>query len=264
MASSVITNSTVLITGGNGGIGFELAKLFAQNGLNLVLVARDAERLASAAEELKKIGAPQVLCIAKDLSKEASPTEIYQEVKDRGTHVNILVNNAGFGMLGPFLGTDASAERRMLQVNMIALTALTRLFVRDMAARGNGSILNLGSTGSFAPTPYNAVYCATKAYVLSFSEALAEELRDTGVMVTTLCPGATATEFAKRANMTDTVLFHGSVMNTADVARIGFDALMRRRTLVVAGIQNKIMVFMLRLMPRCFVTKTAKKVVSKI
>lgn len=245
----------VLITGASSGIGYEFSKIFAKNDYDLVLVARSSEQLQMIADEICSIYNVTVKVIAKDLSTVNSAEEIYFEIaKDSGT-IDILINNAGIQVYGPFSETNMEDELRMINVNLIALTRLTKLFLKDMAKRGNGKILNVGSTGSFAPGPLNAVYCATKAYVLSFSEAIAEEASGTGVTITTLCPGATKTGFAKRANIENIRLFKSRVMEASEVAEIGYRALMKGSITVVAGIRNKLTAFSIRMTPRRIVTK---------
>jgi hypothetical protein len=252
------TRRTALVTGASSGIGLDLAKLLAQDGVDLVLVARDARHLAEVATELRRSSDVAVTVIPSDLAKPTAAQEIYGEIRRNGIEVAILVNNAGFNVYGPFSQTDAQNELQMIQVNVIALTQLTKLFLPGMIERRWGRILNLGSTGSFAPCPLNAVYGASKAFVLSFSEALAEELRGTGVTVTTLCPGPTQTQFAQRAGMTQTNLFQGRLANAADVALTGYRALMKGRSSVVAGLANKLLVFSLRLAPRVSIARLSK------
>lgn len=192
-----------------------------------------------------------------------APEEICAELQDKSIHIDILVNNAGFNEYGHFSETDPEKELQMIQVNLVSLTRLTKLLLPGMLKQGYGKILNIGSTGSFGPGPLNAVYCATKAYVLSFSEAIAEELRGTGVTVTALCPGATKTEFAGRAKMEDVRLFQKGLMDAGKVAEIGFDALMRGKTSVVAGCTNKLTVFSVRFMTRNMVAKMVKGMLSR-
>lgn len=254
---------TVLITGATSGIGYELSKIFAQNGYNLVLVARNKEKLGQIAQEIKDHFLVKVDIIQTDLSVTTAASDVFAELQDKSIHVDILVNNAGFNEYGPFYRTDLQKELQMIQVNLISLTALTKLLLPEMLHQKYGKILNVGSTGSFVPGPLNAVYCATKAYVLSFSEAIAEELRDTGVTVTTLCPGATKTEFAQRAQIEDIKLFQGNIMDPKQVAEEGYKALINGKTRVVAGFTNKLTVFSLRFTPRNMVTKMVKDAMSR-
>lgn len=235
-------NRTVLITGASSGIGLELAKLFAKRGWNLALVARRKERLEKLALKLSERRSISAGVIARDLSAPSSPEEIFNELKRKAIHIDILVNSAGFNEAGPFCETSIEKELQMLQVHIASLTHLTKLFLPGMIKNKFGRILNIGSTGSFAPCPLDAVYCASKAYVLSFSNALRAELRGTGVTVSTLCPGATQTEFAEKAAMQNTLLFKSFVMNPEDVAEIAYHGLMRNTKVIVPGIYNRLLV----------------------
>lgn len=257
---------TALVTGATCGIGYELGRLFAQNGYTLILIARDGKRLRQVKEEFEAQFRISVRILEKDLALSSSPNEIWYELNREGTGVDILVNNAGFQEYGQFSKTDLGKELEMIQLHISALTKLTKLFLPGMLERGQGRILNVGSTGSFTPGgPFNAVYCATKAYVLSFSEAISEELKGTGVTVTTLCPGATSTEFASRARIEDLRLFRFKcgVMSARRVAKIGYQALMKGKRSVVAGMANKLTVLLLKWMPRRVMTTTAGYLMSK-
>lgn len=259
-------NKTALVTGASHGIGYEMSRLFARNGYNLVLVARNEQRLGQIADEFKEAFGIKVKVIARDLSLGTAPDEIFAELERKAIPVDILVNNAGFQEYGLFSETDLHKELQMIQVHIAALTHLTKLFLPAMLKRGHGRILNVGSTGSFTPGgPFNAVYCATKAYVLSFSEAIDEELKGTGVTVTALCPGATSTEFARRADIEDIRLFkfQCGVMDAKKVAEIGYRAMMKGKRSVVAGIANKLTVLSLKWMPRRLMTTTAKFLMSR-
>jgi short-subunit dehydrogenase len=184
-----VTRRVALITGASSGIGYELAKRFARNNFDLVLVARDGRRLQRVADELGQEQKIAATVLARDLSLPGAAAAIAADLHAAGINVDILINNAGFNVYGPFSDTDLEREGAMIHTNVIALTELTKLLLPGMLERRYGKIMNLGSTGSFAPGPFNAVYCATKAYILSFSEALAAELKGTGVTVTALCPG---------------------------------------------------------------------------
>ena len=255
--------STALITGASSGIGRELARLMAQHGHDVVLVARTAERLEALAKDLEQRHGVNAVSLSADLSEGDSAQRIYAEVRRRAIDIDVLVNNAGFNVYGPFMRTDLGSEKRMIQVNVLALMALTKLFGRDMVARGAGRILNIGSTASFAPAPFDSLYAASKAFVLSFSEAIAEELRGTGVTVTVLCPGPTRTEFAARAGMADTKIFSGPLMSAQQVASIGYNALVRGQTTVITGFANKLLVWSMRLSPRAMVVRIAKGLMSR-
>src|SRR3954471_20420213 len=218
---------TALITGASAGIGLELARLFAAGGYDLVLVARSAGRLEELAGELRSRHGAAARALAKDLTHPESPEEVFRELEAAGVAVDVLVNNAGFGTFGPFAETDLDQELRELQLNVVTLTHLTKRFLPGMLARRRGGVLNVGSTAGFQPGPLMAVYYATKAYVLSFSEALAEELRNTGITVTALCPGPTRTEFASEAGVTNSRLFSlFGAADATDVAEYGFRAMM--------------------------------------
>jgi short-subunit dehydrogenase len=254
---------TALITGASGGIGYEFAKLFARDRVGLVLVARNEAKLAAVAPELRALGAPRVEVIALDLASADAVPPLLQELSTRRLEIDVLVNNAGYGQSGSFAATDEATELGMIQLNIGALTALTKGVLPGMLARGRGRILNVASTAGFQPGPFVAVYSATKAYVVSFSEALAEELAGSGITVTTLCPGPTATGFAARASMQQSRLFRpGMTMTAAAVAAVGYSGLKRGRRLVVPGLLNKIQLQSLRISPRRLVVKIARALVS--
>jgi len=252
-----------LITGASSGIGRELTKLFAVNGFDLVLVARNEAALNEIASQLTARQPVSVTVVAKDLSLPQAPEEIYDTLKQAAIAVDVLVNNAGTQVYGALQDTDTSEQLRLIQVNLVALTHLTMLFGREMVDRGRGRILNVASTGAFSPTPLNAIYCATKAYVLSFSEAIARDLEGTGVTVTCLCPGATETRFAKRAGIENVRLFQAFVMNAREVARAGYRGLMSSKTTVVPGVYNQILVSLVRFTPRRLVTRIGKYLMSR-
>lgn len=248
-----------LITGASSGIGYEFAKLFAQNKYNLVLVARSEQKLKQIADELKQKYGIAVKLIPKDLSTLNSPTEIFTELQKAGVKVDILINNAGFATYGFFSEIDIDAELQMMQLNMVTLTLLTKLFVKEMIKHKEGKILNVASTAAFQPGPLMAVYYATKAYVLSFSEAIANELEGSGVTVTALCPGPTESGFQSRANMESSKLVSGrQIMDAATVARIGYDGLMKGKTIVIPGLKNQLMTLSIRFTPRNLVTKIVR------
>jgi len=250
---------TALITGASSGIGLELAKLFARDGYELVLVARRVERLEELGRELTQRHGVRCHTISVDLADPDAAAEIVRRLESAGLAVDVLVNNAGFGVLGPLATTEPETARRMIHVNIEALTQLTRLLLPGMLARRRGRILNVASTAGFAPGPLMAVYYATKAYVISFSEALAEELRGTGVTVTVLCPGPTRTEFQEVAHMETALLFRlPGVMDAPAVARAGYAGLMRGKRMVVPGLINRALPLVIRLSPRGLVTRVAR------
>jgi uncharacterized protein len=232
---------TVMITGASNGIGLEFTKLFAQKGYDLVLVARSEERLKEIGYKLQEQYQLQKVCtIVSDLTQAEAPQEIYNELKRAGVKVDILINNAGVGVHGYFHESDLDRELDMIQLNVNATVYLTKLFLRDMKARNAGKILNVASLVSFMPSPLMAVYGATKAFILSFSEALANELKDTEITVTALCPGASDTYFFKRAGAENTRAAKGPLSDPASVAKDGFEALMKGERRVVSGTMNKV------------------------
>jgi uncharacterized protein len=252
---------TALITGASGGIGAEIAREFAAHGYEVVLVARTKARLVALAGELEGAHGITARVIEADLARPQAPEEIYQQVGLQGVAVDVLVNNAGFGTHGPFAETDLHTELEMLQVNVVALTHLTKLFLRDMLARGHGKVLNVASTAAFQPGPLMAVYYATKAYVLSFSEALANEVQGTGVTVTALCPGPTATEFQQRAQMEHARLMRSPLMmDAAAVARVGYRALIAGKTVAIPGWANRLAAFTVRFTPRGLATRVVRQI----
>jgi hypothetical protein len=253
-------SKTALVTGASAGIGLELARLFVRDGHNAVLVARSKERLQALAAELCPGQSPKAHVIAVDLGSPDAADTICRELDERGLAVDFLVNNAGFGSNGAFLDLPLGKELEMVQVNVSSLLALTHKLAGPMRARGFGRVLNIASTAGFQGGPYMATYYATKAFVITLSEALAAELRGTGVSVTCHCPGATATEFAGRAGNDKSPLFQrNSVAKASDVARDAYDAMMRGEVLRVHGAMNAVGVFGTRLIPRGMAVSIAGK-----
>jgi short-subunit dehydrogenase len=251
---------TALITGASSGIGSDLARLFAKDAWNVVLVARTEAKLRELAASLERERGISATVIPADLEQVDAAQRITGELRARGIELDALVNNAGFGVAGPFLETDLPSVLGMIQVNVVALTELTRRLLPDMVARRRGYVLNVASTAAFQPGPLMAVYYATKAYVLSFSEALAEELRGSGVTVTTVCPGPTETGFAAAAHMESSRLFRVMrPMASSDVARAAYDAMLRGRSLVIPGFWNKLLAQSIRLTPRRVVTMITRR-----
>jgi short-subunit dehydrogenase len=243
-------NNYVLITGATSGIGYELAKLFAKDNHNLVLVARTEEDLKRVAAEFLGKYNIDVITISKDLFLPDAALELYKEVKSRGLNVNILVNDAGQGQHGLFAETDIDRDLEIIQLNIISLVVLTKFFLRDMLTNNDGKILQLASIASKYPSPLLAVYAATKAFVLSFSQALANELEGTNVSITALMPGATDTDFFNKADAENTkqVTEH-KLSDPADVAKDGYEALMNKDTKVVSGMKNKLQAAMSNVIP---------------
>jgi short-subunit dehydrogenase len=256
--------STVLITGASGGIGYELAKLFARDHHNLVLVARSADKLGQVATELQTHGVT-VKTIALDLAAAPAPKFLFDQLQREGVAIDILVNNAGFGAFGDFAQMPEDEILGQIDLNISALTQLTRLFLPPMLQRRSGRIMNVASTAAFQPGPLMAVYYATKAYVLSFSEAIANELRGSGVTVTCFCPGATHTGFAKRAGSEKSRLFQQlGAMNAEKVALDGYRAVMEGRGLAISGAHNWVVAQSTRFAPRKIVTAISRWVAEKV
>jgi len=250
--------STALITGASGGIGYELAKLFARDHHNLVLVARSGDKLAQIATELQSHGVT-VKTIALDLSAPPAPSFLFDQVQREGTVIDILINNAGYGAFGEFATMPEEEILGQIQLNITALTELTHFFLPAMVRRGSGRIMNVASTAGFQPGPLMAVYYATKAYVISFSQAIANEVHKSGVTVTCFCPGATHTGFAKRAGNDKSRLFKQlGAMSAEKVALAGYRAVMEGRTLAISGVQNWLVAESTRLAPRKVVTAISR------
>ncbi|MGL1885608.1 MAG: SDR family oxidoreductase [Reichenbachiella sp.] len=253
-------NNTALITGASTGIGLEMAKLHAATKGDLIIVARSEGKLNELKSQLEKEYGIEVLTIVKDLSVANAAEEVYNEVTKADIKINFLINNAGFGGLGKFHERNWADDQMMINLNIIALTALTRFFLPDMVKRNAGKILNVSSTASLLPGPLQAVYFATKAYVTSFSNAIAEELHDTNITVTALLPGATETEFAKTAGMEKSSLFKKTV-SAYSVAKDGYEAMMAGKLNVISGISlsQKIMMATIPLTPKKLVLSQMRK-----
>ena len=249
--------TTALITGASAGIGRELARLAARDGHNLVLVARRRDRLEELAGELTGAHSVAVTVIAADLGDPASPQSIAESVRSAGIDVDFLVNNAGFGSRGPFGQTDPARQLEMIDVNVRALVEMTRLFLPGMLARKRGRILNIASIAGFVPGPFMATYYASKAFVLSFTEALAAELRGSGVTATASCPGPTATEFGAVANSDRTNLFRRGVANAPSVAGHAYRAMLAGKVVAIPGLMNKLIVQSVRISPRALLRSIA-------
>jgi uncharacterized protein len=263
-ALTAASNQTCLITGASGGIGYELAKLFAVDHYNLVLVARGGEALNQLAAELQTQHGVRVTVVPLDLLEAPAARFLFDQMQREGIHVDILVNNAGFGVFGEFVQMPEAEIVGQIELNVTALTRLTRLFLGPMLERRRGRIMNVASTAAFQPGPLMAVYYATKAYVLSFSEALANELRGSGVSVTCFCPGATNTGFARRAGLEGSRLFKQiGAMNVQTVARDGYRGLMAGRTVVISGMHNWLVAKAVNFAPRGVVTAISRWIAEK-
>lgn len=253
-------NKTVLITGATSGLGYEFVKKFAADGFDLVLVARNRAKMEEIKSQYSNL---TVTVISKDLSLPNAAKEVYEEVKSAGITINILVNNAGFGLMGKFEELEIQQQSEMVQLNIAALTEMTYYFLPDLKSNPiHARILNVASTAAFQPGPLMAVYYASKAYVLSFSEALVEELADTNVTVTTLCPGATKTGFASVANVTNTKMF-SRAMSSDDVAQQGYQGMLAGKRIVITGTANKLGAYTAKFLPRSLAAKIAQYVAKE-
>jgi short-subunit dehydrogenase len=261
---SANSSAYTLITGASSGIGFELAKVFAKHNHNLILVARSTVKLNELKNEIQKTNKVEIEVISLDLSKPDSAEELYKQTKNKSFKIDTLVNNAGFGDHGAFIYSDLKRQNEMIDLNVLTLTKLTYLYVKDMVQSKNGKIMNVASTAAFQPGPLMSVYYATKAYVLHFSEGLQEELQGTGVTVTALCPGPTASGFQAAANLSNVVLFDKLKIPTSkDVAEYAYVALMNKKVVAIHGTLNCLFAFSVRLSPRALVRKVAKKLQEK-
>ena len=247
---------TALITGASSGIGRELAKLCAAGGFDVILAARRTERLEDLAAELGTAHRVAARPLQADLSDPEAPGRLFDQLA--GKPIDLLVNNAGFGLRGPFAETDWEAERRMIEVNMTAPAHLTKLFLPAMLQRGSGRILNVASIAGFVPGPFLAMYYASKAFLVSFSHAVANEVKGSGVTVTVLCPGPTRTEFEEAAGVEGSKLFQGDVMSAEAVARVGYDAMMAGKAEVISGTRNRWMMLGARLAPRSMLAEITR------
>jgi short-subunit dehydrogenase len=251
---------TALITGASSGIGLELARLFARDNYDLVLVARSEAKLRDLGDQLAKQHGTKTTVIPVDLSKADAAQTVVDALRAQSIDIEVLVNNAGLGRVGPFAETELAPELEMIQVNIVALVQLTKLLLPAMVARKSGAVLNVASTAAFQPGPLMSVYYASKAFVLSFSEAIADELRNSGVTVTALCPGPTETGFAAAADMESTRLFTMTKpMSSAAVARVGYDAMKSGRRVVIAGLRNMLLAQSIRVTPRRMVTTIVRR-----
>ncbi len=243
-----------LITGPTSGIGLHLAELLARDGYDLVLVARSTEVLARLTHDWTQKYAIRVLPISVDLSRSDAVETVVTTTREHGMHLNVLVNNAGVGSYGMFVDTPLNHERTLLQLNVLALTELTKSFLPDLR-KSKGHILNVASTAAFEPGPFMAVYYASKAYVLSFSEAIAEELAPEGIQVTALCPGLTRSGFQHAANMEHSGLLRLPGMDAQEVAEAGYRAMCKGKRVVIPGIFNRLLVASVRFTPRRWITR---------
>lgn len=248
-----------LITGATSGIGYELAKCFAADGHHLILVARTQEDLDHTRNELVQTYKVDVVTFAKDLFDKDAPFQLYEVIKARGLHVEYLVNDAGQGQFGLFADSDIRRQQDIIQLNVTSLTVLTYHFMKEMIARNSGRILQVASIASELPGPWQAVYHGTKAYVLQLTEGLRQELRDTHVTITALMPGATDTDFFRKADMLDSKILETKLSDPEDVARDGYEALMKGEDKVISGFKNKVLVGTSHIMPDTMVAAQMDK-----
>jgi short-subunit dehydrogenase len=254
------SRQTALITGASAGIGYELAKIFAADRYDLVLVARREGRLTLLKGELEEQYGISARILAKDLTEPTAAEEIFEELSgDGGAQIDVLVNNAGIGRYGDFKDSDATKDLDMIQLNVTSLVHLTRLFLPGMVERGHGKVMNVASTAAFQPGPLMAVYYATKSFVVSFSNAIHTELAGTGVTVTAFCPGPTRTEFHGQAGTQGVRLFESMMMDADKAARVGYEGMRKRKMVVIPGAMNNVMMFVsTRLLPRSFVPRLVR------
>jgi short-subunit dehydrogenase len=256
--------NTALITGASNGIGLELAKVHASKGGDLVLVARNKSKLDELKTTLENQFKVKVYVIGKDLSLNESAQEVYDETCKQNIQIDYLINNAGFGDYGMFVETDWQKTSQMIQLNITTLTQFTKLYLQDMVKRRSGKIMNVASTAAFQSGPLMAVYFATKAYVLSFSEAIDNEIKDKGVTITALCPGATESGFQEVAAMEESNLVKGRKLPTSkEVAVFGYAAMMKGKTVAIHGLMNWILANSVRFTPRAIVVKLTRKIQDK-
>lgn len=251
-------NKTALITGASNGIGYELASIHAQQGGDLVVVARTKCKLDVLKSTLEKRFGINVLAIEKDLSVPGAAEEVFDEVTSRNISVDYLVNNAGFGDISLFADSDWAKQQRMINLNVMALTQLSRLFLPGMISRKSGKILNVASTASFQPGPTMAVYFATKSYVLSFSEAINNELKEHGITVTALCPGSTESGFHSAALGEGRHIKERKLPSAREVAEFGYKSMIKGKAVAIPGIMNSIMATSVRFIPRSLVVKATR------
>ena len=254
------TRPLALVTGASAGLGVEFAKLLAKDGYDLVLVARRLDRLEELAKSLQSQHGITTYCVSVDLSLPDAAVTVDKYLKDHQLQVEVLINNAGFGALGQFVDIDLQEQLRMIQVNVSTLVHLTGLLLPGMIARGKGRVMNVASTAAFQPGPLMAMYYATKAFVLSFSEAVHHEIRKTGVTVTCVCPGPTPTEFQQAAKMEESKMFNSRMMvDPVTVAKVGYEAMLKGKRLIIPGKLTNVLAFATRLTPRGMVLRVAER-----
>ena len=245
-----MASARTLITGSSAGIGAALAEVCAEHGHDLILVARRREKLEARAAEIERRFRVKVACVPENLADPQGPRRLFEAVTAQGLEVEHLINNAGVGLYGKFAVTDLDAELKMIQLNGTSVVELTKRFLPAMIQRRSGRILNVASTAAFVPGPWMSIYYATKAFVLSFSEAIDYELKPQGITVTTLCPGPTESEFKVRAGSQRSRLFEAFLMDAPTVARAGYAGMMKGKAVVIPGLRNKLIPVAARFIPR--------------
>lgn len=253
-----------LVTGASSGIGAELARLLAADGWSLVLAARGEDRLRQLADELRSKHGAAVDVAPIDLAQPGAAERLFALATAHGRPIACLVNNAGFGLYGPYAANDLKAIEDLIQLNIAALASLTRLALPEMLTRRSGYILNVASAAAFQPGPLMAVYYASKAFVLHLSEAIAEEVAAAGIRVTALCPGPVKTDFARRASMEHSRLFAGAILDPARVARLGYRGMLRGKRIVIPGFKYQALLFAGRLAPRSLLAKIAMRMQARL
>ncbi|MBI2620202.1 MAG: SDR family oxidoreductase [Ignavibacteriales bacterium] len=256
-------NKTALVTGASSGIGYDLASLLAQNGYNVILVARSKEKLQALAHQAREMFGVSAKVIAKDLSDPSVPAQIFKELKRENISVDVLINNAGFGSLGAFVSLPTEEQLSQIRLNVLALVHLTKMFLPAMVQQGRGHVLNVASTAGFQAGPLMVSYYATKAFVISFSVGLAHEVRRSGVSVSVLCPGPTATGFQIRAGIRRNPLLQFTGLDSRIVARAGYEGMMAGKTIIVPGVLNKLGTIVVRLFPMNFVARIVGTIQEK-
>jgi short-subunit dehydrogenase len=254
-----MAKTRALVTGGSVGIGAALAEVFAGHGHDLILVSRTREKLEARGRAIHDASGVDVVCLAEDLTDPDGARRVHEAVTSRGLHVDYLVNNAGVGLYGKFATTNLDAELKMIQLNVTSVVDLTKRFLPHMIERRSGRILNVASTAAFVPGPWMSVYYATKAFLLSFSQAIDYELKANGITVTTLCPGPTESEFKVRAGSQRSRLFEAFLMDPPRVARVGYDAMMKGKAVAIPGLRNKVIPVAARLGPRTLITQLSHR-----
>ncbi len=254
---------TAIITGSSSGIGKETAIIYAKKNYNLVLVARRTDKLNEIKQEIHNNNPVEITIISMDLATVDAAEKLFEIIKNKNLKIDVLINNAGFGLFGEFIDDDAKKQEQMLLLNIVTLTKLTHLFAKEMVKNNGGNIVNIASVAAFQPMPTFAVYAASKAYVLQFSEAIAYELKSKNVFVTAICPGATQSEFGKVAGFDEKDAFFKGVPSAKELASYIYQSMKKKKTTAIHGLKNKFLVFSNRFGSRKLATHIAYKVINK-